>query len=60
MKAVYKSKTVWLNVLTMLVALLTMLQDNPLIPPVAQPYVLLAGGVLNLVLRIWFTDEPIG
>lgn len=60
MKAVYRSKMVWVNGLTTLVALLTLLQDNPVIPAEAQPYILLAVGVVNVVLRIWFTEEPIG
>ena len=60
MKAWYESKTLWLNVITALIAVLTLLQDNPVIPPVAQPYILLVVGVLNVVLRVWFTDQPIG
>ena len=59
-KYFFLSKTVWLNLVTMVVAFLTLLQDNPIVPIAAQPYVLLVVGVLNLVLRIWFTDTPIG
>lgn len=59
-KSLVMSKTVWLNLITTVVAFLTLLQDNPLVPPEAQPYVLLVVGILNLVLRIWFTDTPIG
>lgn len=59
-KSFYLSKIVWLNVLTTVVAVLTLLQDNPLIPPEAQPYVLAAVGIVNVVLRVWFTDMAIG
>lgn len=58
-KPFYVSKIVWVNVLTTVVAVLTLLQDNPLVPPEAQPYVLAAVGIVNVVLRIWFTDTEI-
>ena len=59
-KYFFLSKTVWLNLVTMVIAFLTLLQDNPIVPPEAQPYVLLVVGVLNVVLRVWFTNTPIG
>jgi hypothetical protein len=59
-KPFYESKTVWLNVLTTLVASLTFLPSvNGLIPDVALPYILAAVGVLNIVLRVWFTETPV-
>jgi hypothetical protein len=59
-KPVYLSKTVWLNVITTVVAALTFLPSvSGLIPEVALPYILGAVGVLNIILRVWFTEQPV-
>ena len=60
MKVWYQSKLVWVNTITMIVAVLTMLSEGNLIPLEGVPWVLFAVGVLNLVLRIWFTDTKLG
>ncbi|UOF79205.1 hypothetical protein [Caudoviricetes sp.] len=59
-KPFYLSKTVWLNVITTLVAALTFLPSvSGLIPDVALPYILGVVGVLNVILRVWFTETPV-
>lgn len=57
----YKTdKSVWLNVITTVVAVLTFIPTvSNLIPDAALPYLLAAVGVLNIILRIWFTDSPV-
>ena len=59
-KAWYESKLVWVNALSTIVAVLTMLSEGSLVPAESAPWVLFGVGVLNLVLRIWFTNTPIG
>jgi len=56
----YASKTVWLNAVATLVAIYSLLQVTPVFPTAYLPYLGLAVGVLNVVIRIWFTDTPIG
>ena len=55
----YLSKTVWVNIITTLIAVLTLLTEGTLLPAGALPWVLSVVGVLNVVLRIWFTDTAI-
>jgi hypothetical protein len=59
MKSWYESKTVWVNVITTVLAVLALLPEGGLVPPQAVPYILLVDGILNVVLRIWFTDKPV-
>jgi len=58
-KPLLVSKTFWVNLIGTLISILALVQDSPLVPPEALPWVALVVGVLNLVLRIWFTDAPI-
>lgn len=56
----YLSKTVWFNAITTLVAILTLIpQVAGVLPDEYLKYVLLAVGALNVVLRIWFTDNAV-
>ena len=56
----YKSKTVWVNVIVMIVGVLTILQTSQtLVPSTWLPYFALVVGILNVVLRVWFTDTAI-
>ncbi len=50
MKPWYESKTVWLNALIIAGLILDYVTDNPLLGR-AAPWVALAGGVLNIILR---------
>jgi len=56
-KPFYASKTVWLNVIATVIGALTLAQDA--IPTEYKTYVILAVGVLNVILRVWFTEAPI-
>lgn len=56
----YLSKTVIFNALTTLAAVLSFLPTvSNLIPADAIPFLLGAVGVVNIVLRIWFTDNAV-
>ncbi len=56
----YKSKTVWFSVLTTLAGLLIMLSEYFAVGDFSLPALfLMLAGVVNLVLRIWFTDSPV-
>lgn len=59
MKSWYQSKTLWLNVITALVMILDLLSKQPFIPPQYVPIVLFAVAMLNVILRVWFTDTGI-
>jgi len=56
-KPFYFSKTVWLNIILTLIGALALATDT--IPTEYKPWAILAGGVLNVVLRVWFTDSPV-
>lgn len=66
MKNAIKSKTIWINTIVALVAVLSLftpLLDTWVASPelkaqIAQTIVF-AQGVLNIVLRVFFTKEPI-
>jgi hypothetical protein len=54
----YLSKTVIFNALTTLAAILSFLPTvSNLIPAEALPILLAVVGAVNIVLRIWFTDN---
>lgn len=53
------SMTVVFNVIVLIIGVLDLIQTSPVLPVEYAPYVVLGIGVLNLVLRIWFTTEPI-
>lgn len=56
----YTSRTVWLNAITTIIAILTLIpQVAGVIPDEYHKYILIAVGALNVVLRIWFTDSPV-
>lgn len=54
----WESKTMWVNILTVLIAALILVADTPILSPDAKTYLLLASGVANLVLRC-ITEQPI-
>lgn len=56
----YASKIVWVNVVTTIALVVEVLTQGQLIPAVAIPYIVAAVAVLNIMLRVWFTDQPIG
>jgi hypothetical protein len=55
----YTSKTVWLNILTLALGLATIV--SKILPaPIGFAVTAILIPALNLVLRIWFTNQPIG
>ena len=58
-KVWYASKTIWINVIGVLVAILSATEFQSLIPKTWLPYVVLVIFILNLVLRTFFTDAPL-
>ena len=59
MKTLENSKTVYFNLIVILIALLAMPEFISVIPESWIPFTVLIGGFGNLVLRIFFTSEPI-
>jgi hypothetical protein len=57
MKKWYQSKTVWFNLLTGLLTSLGLAQG--VVPPEAIPYIATLSGIVNVILRVWFTDTKI-
>ena len=55
----YKSKTVWFNVVTFVLALVAFPQFISMIPASAEPWIALVNAVGNWVLRVYFTTVPI-
>lgn len=56
----YLSKTVIFNALTTLAAILSFLPTvSNLIPPEAIPALLGLVGIVNIIIRIWFTDNAV-
>lgn len=58
-KAFYLSKTVWVNIILTALAIIDLASQSPFITPEILPWLVFGAGVLNLVLRIWFTDSAI-
>jgi hypothetical protein len=58
-KAWYESKIVWVNVITAVVMILDLISQQPFIPPEYLPLIATAIGILNIVLRVFFTDTGI-
>jgi len=60
MKKWYQSKTVWLGIITTLIGALGLVSDflgKPTSSP--QDITLLLSGILGVVLRVWFTSQPV-
>lgn len=59
MKTIFQSKTVWFNIIVFGVALLALPQLINVLPSSFLQYDVLGGAIGNLILRIWFTTQPI-
>lgn len=55
-KPIYLSKIFWVNVAATLAALAGI---EGLLPADATKWVLIAVAVINVILRVWFTSQPI-
>ena len=58
MKMKRKSKTLWWNALTVIVAILALPEVLAVIPLDAMPYILAINGIVNVALRL-VTVEPL-
>jgi hypothetical protein len=60
MKKWYQSKTLWLNIITAGIAVVTLAAGTPgILPEVAVKYALFGVAAANIVIRIFFTETPI-
>ena len=59
MKPLKKSKTLWLNIATALAAALAVPEITGIIPVAAMPYLLALNAALNILLRVFYTTEPV-
>ena len=58
------SKTVWFNIVTMLLAIIPIIGAfvkliEPQTAVIIDGGLTMLGGIGNVVLRVWFTDQPI-
>lgn len=60
MKLIQDSKTVWFNLIVLTVAVLAMPEFISIIPEAFLPLTVFLGAFGNLILRIYFTHEPLG
>ena len=61
-KAFYESKTFWVNVLMFVlgaIAVFTNGEGSVLVSQAVVQWLVVVAALVNLVLRIWFTDLPI-
>jgi hypothetical protein len=58
MKKLLGSKTVWLNVVTLFIGIVALSQGMPEFEQYA-PWLVFVSGILNLILRVFFTSTPI-
>lgn len=58
MKQAFASKVVWLNIITSAIGILMLAAQMSELEPFA-PWIVLVVGALNIILRIWFTTEPL-
>lgn len=57
-KTALGSKTIWANIIVIVLGILAMPEVSGILPPESTPYVVIAVGVLNLLLRV-VTGTPI-
>jgi len=59
----YESKVVWLNVVLTLIGALTVISDYlskaPTLALSVPGGLMVAIGILGVILRVWFTDQPV-
>ena len=58
-KALIISKTVWVNLILTVLAVIDLASNSPFMTPEILPWLVFAAGVGNLILRIWFTDSAV-
>jgi hypothetical protein len=59
MKSALESKVVWVNAILSVLAFIDLVSASPVVPATWLPYIALGSGLLNIILRIWFTTGTI-
>jgi len=59
MKAILASKTVWLNLISFVLLLISLPEFISLLPTAALFWIALINVVLNTALRVFFTGQPL-
>lgn len=59
MKNILASKTVWFNVISFVLALVALPEFISILPATALPYIAVLTSVGNMVLRLYFTTQPL-
>ena len=57
-KAFAITAVVLVNVIMTVIAVLGLLVQQPFVKPEVVPYIVFAGAVLNLILKLWFPGTP--
>lgn len=55
----WESRTIWLNILTVLASVLALPESVGIIPAAALPFLLWVNAVGNIVLRVFYTDTVV-
>lgn len=59
MKKILDSKTVWLNSITFILVVLALPEFISIVPASWIEWIALANAILNYILRIYFTSQPL-
>ena len=55
----HTSRTLWLNALTVATMVFALTELGNVLPPDSGKYVALANAIVNIILRVYFTSQPI-
>lgn len=58
-KQFWQSKTVWWNLITLVLAVLALPEFISIIPISWTPVIGMLNGIGNLILRVYFTTQPV-
>ena len=59
MKPILQSKTVWFNLITFVLALIALPSFISILPASIIPDIAIINSIGNLILRVFFTSQPI-
>lgn len=54
----YSSKTLWLNLITAALAIIMLASTSPSLEQYSEAFLFISG-VLNIILRVFFTNQPV-